>query len=96
MSALRGSHPAHRQVADALAWLRAHLQPGAQLHADTRTLGAGDAFLAYAVDGADNRPHIESALTRGAAGVLYQPENYTGTPDPSKTHAGSAQRRLTR
>jgi UDP-N-acetylmuramoyl-L-alanyl-D-glutamate--2,6-diaminopimelate ligase len=87
MSALRGSHPAHRQVADALAWLRVHLQPGAQLHADTRTLGAGDAFLAYAVDGADNRPHIETALTRGAAGVLYQPENYTGTPDPLKTHA---------
>ncbi|MFP3247061.1 MAG: UDP-N-acetylmuramoyl-L-alanyl-D-glutamate--2,6-diaminopimelate ligase, partial [Paraburkholderia sp.] len=56
MSALRSKHPAHRQIADALTWLRARVQPGAHLHADTRSLAAGDVFLAYAVDGADNRP----------------------------------------
>ncbi|MGF7129977.1 UDP-N-acetylmuramoyl-L-alanyl-D-glutamate--2,6-diaminopimelate ligase [Paraburkholderia sp. EB58] len=83
MSALRSKHPAHRQIADALTWLHARAQPGAHLHADTRSLAAGDVFLAYAVDGADNRPFIDSAIERGAAAVLYQPENFTGAVDPS-------------
>ncbi|MFP3270379.1 MAG: UDP-N-acetylmuramoyl-L-alanyl-D-glutamate--2,6-diaminopimelate ligase [Paraburkholderia sp.] len=83
MSALRSKHPAHRQIADALTWLRARVQPGAHHHADTRSLAAGDVFLAYAVDGADNRPFIDSAIERGAAAVLFQPENFTGSPDPA-------------
>ncbi|WP_322033919.1 UDP-N-acetylmuramoyl-L-alanyl-D-glutamate--2,6-diaminopimelate ligase [Paraburkholderia sp. J76] len=78
MSATRTQHPAHRQIADALAWLRAHVAPTADLHADTRSLKPGDVFLAYAVEGADNRPHIANAIERGAAAVLYQPEGYTG------------------
>ncbi|QGZ62419.1 UDP-N-acetylmuramoyl-L-alanyl-D-glutamate--2,6-diaminopimelate ligase [Paraburkholderia acidisoli] len=78
MSAVRNQHPAHRQIAAALAWLRAHVAPTAGLHADTRSLQAGDVFVAYAVDGADNRPHIANALERGAAAVLYQPEGYAG------------------
>lgn len=76
MSAARSSHPAHQQIAAALAWLRAHVAPGTQLHADTRSLRAGDVFVAYAVDGADNRPFIADALARGAAAVLYQPEGF--------------------
>ncbi|NML35147.1 UDP-N-acetylmuramoyl-L-alanyl-D-glutamate--2,6-diaminopimelate ligase [Paraburkholderia antibiotica] len=87
MSALREQHPAHRQIADALAWLHAHVQPGAHLHADTRTIAAGDAFFAYAVDGADNRPHIANALERGALAVLVQPEGFGGTLDASVAHA---------
>ena len=83
MSAQRSRHPAHHQIADALAWLRTRVQPAAHLHADTRTLAAGDAFLAYAVDGADNRPHIAAAIERGAAAVLYQPEQFTGSVDPA-------------
>jgi UDP-N-acetylmuramoyl-L-alanyl-D-glutamate--2,6-diaminopimelate ligase len=83
MSALRSKHPAHRQIADALTWLHTRAQPAAHLHADTRSLAAGDVFLAYAVDGADNRPFIDSAIERGAAAVLYQPENFTGAADPS-------------
>jgi UDP-N-acetylmuramoyl-L-alanyl-D-glutamate--2,6-diaminopimelate ligase len=83
MSALRSKHPAHRQIADALSWLHARAQPGAHLHADTRSLAAGDVFLAYAVDGADNRPFIDGAIERGAAAVLYQPENFTGAVEPS-------------
>jgi UDP-N-acetylmuramoyl-L-alanyl-D-glutamate--2,6-diaminopimelate ligase len=59
------------------------VQPAAHLHADTRALAAGDVFLAYAVDGADNRPFIDSAIERGAAAVLVQPENFTGTIDPA-------------
>jgi UDP-N-acetylmuramoyl-L-alanyl-D-glutamate--2,6-diaminopimelate ligase len=87
MSALREQHPAHRQIADALAWLHAHVQPGAHLHADTRSLAAGDAFFAYAVDGADNRAFIDAAIKRGAAAVLVQPEGFSGTLDASVTHA---------
>ncbi|MBB5444028.1 MULTISPECIES: UDP-N-acetylmuramoyl-L-alanyl-D-glutamate--2,6-diaminopimelate ligase [unclassified Paraburkholderia] len=87
MSALREQHPAHRQIADALAWLHAHVQPGAHLHADTRSLAAGDAFFAYAVDGADNRAFIDAAIKRGAAAVLVQPEGFSGTLDASVAHA---------
>ncbi|MDR6412450.1 UDP-N-acetylmuramoyl-L-alanyl-D-glutamate--2,6-diaminopimelate ligase [Paraburkholderia terricola] len=87
MSVLRNRHPAHRQIADALAWLRARVQPGAHLHADTRSLAAGDAFFAYAVDGADNRPFIDGALERGAVAVLVQPEGYGRTIDPATTLA---------
>jgi UDP-N-acetylmuramoyl-L-alanyl-D-glutamate--2,6-diaminopimelate ligase len=78
MSATRTQHPAHRQIADALAWLRAHVALAAGLHADTRSLEPGDVFLAYAVEGADNRAHIASAIERGAAAVLFQPEGYAG------------------
>ncbi|MGF6699599.1 UDP-N-acetylmuramoyl-L-alanyl-D-glutamate--2,6-diaminopimelate ligase [Paraburkholderia sp. MM5496-R1] len=87
MSALREQHPAHRQIADALAWLHAHVQPGAHLHADTRSLAAGDAFFAYAVDGADNRAFIDAAIERGAAAVLVQPEGFSGTLDAAAAHA---------
>jgi UDP-N-acetylmuramoyl-L-alanyl-D-glutamate--2,6-diaminopimelate ligase len=87
MSALREQHPAHRQIADALAWLHAHVQPGAHLHADTRSLAAGDAFFAYAVEGADNRAFIDAAIERGAAAVLVQPEGFSGKLDASVAHA---------
>lgn len=87
MSALRKHHPAHRQIADALTWLHARVQPEAHLHADTRSLAAGDAFFAYAVDGADNRPFIDGALERGAAAVLVQPEGFAAQIDPSSTLA---------
>jgi UDP-N-acetylmuramoyl-L-alanyl-D-glutamate--2,6-diaminopimelate ligase len=75
------SAPADRHIAGALDWLRAHALPGAHLHADTRTLAAGDVFLAYAVDGADNRGHIARALESGAAAVLYQPEGLESSVD---------------
>ncbi|MGA7811512.1 UDP-N-acetylmuramoyl-L-alanyl-D-glutamate--2,6-diaminopimelate ligase [Caballeronia sp.] len=71
-------------VAKAVAWLRAHADAGAQLHADTRSLKPGDVFFAYAVDGADSRPFIDTALANGAAAVLYQPEGLIGQPDASR------------
>lgn len=87
MSAMRNRHPAHQQIADALAWLRAHAAPQAALHADTRGLKPGDVFVAYAVEGADNRAHINNAIERGAAAVLYQPEGFAGQPDESMSLA---------
>jgi len=56
----------------ALSWLRMHLREGANLHTDSRAVQAGDGFLAYGVDGADNRPHVADAIARGAAAVLVQ------------------------
>ncbi|HWT34830.1 MAG TPA: UDP-N-acetylmuramoyl-L-alanyl-D-glutamate--2,6-diaminopimelate ligase [Paraburkholderia sp.] len=87
MSALRSSHPAQQQIADALAWLRAHVQPGAHVHADTRKIAAGDVFFAYAVDGADNRPFIANAIERGAAAVLVQSDGFAGDLDPATMFA---------
>ncbi|CAB3749982.1 UDP-N-acetylmuramoyl-L-alanyl-D-glutamate--2,6-diaminopimelate ligase [Paraburkholderia solisilvae] len=87
MSLLRTAHPSRRSIEDALAWLRARVKPAAHLHADTRTLAAGDAFLAYAVDGADNRAFIGKAIERGAVAVLYQPENLAVTPTAPLAHA---------
>ncbi|CAN7204003.1 UDP-N-acetylmuramoyl-L-alanyl-D-glutamate--2, 6-diaminopimelate ligase [Trinickia sp. LjRoot230] len=81
------SAPVDRNVNDALAWLRTHAAAGAHLHADTRTLVPGDVFFAYAVDGADNRPHIADAFKRGAAAVLYQQEGFSGSVDAARALA---------
>ena len=67
-------------VDDALVWLRGHLATPANLRADSRAVEAGDAFMAYAVDGADNRAYIAKAFERGAAAVLYQPEGFVAAP----------------
>jgi len=90
MSAQARQSKMQKDVSHAVQWLRAHARPEAQLHADTRSLKSGDVFLAYAVDGADNRPYLDAALGAGAAAALYQPENFAGAPDASKTFAVSA------
>jgi UDP-N-acetylmuramoyl-L-alanyl-D-glutamate--2,6-diaminopimelate ligase len=87
MSAQPGQAKMQQDVTNAVGWLRARAQADAQLHADTRSLKSGDVFLAYAVDGADNRPYLDAALASGAAVALYQPENFAGNPDASKTLA---------
>ncbi|KND58433.1 UDP-N-acetylmuramoylalanyl-D-glutamate-2,6- diaminopimelate ligase [Candidatus Paraburkholderia schumanniana] len=88
MSAQARQSKMEKDVSHAVQWLRAHAQP--QLHADTRSLKSGDVFLAYAVEGADNRPYLDAALAAGAAAALYQPEHFAGKPDPSKTLAVKA------
>ncbi|CAH2783546.1 MAG: UDP-N-acetylmuramoyl-dipeptide--2,6-diaminopimelate ligase (EC [uncultured Caballeronia sp.] len=85
MSAQACQSKMEKDVSHAVQWLRAHAQPQAQLHADTRSLKSGDVFLAYAVEGADNRPYLDAALAAGAAAALYQPEHFAGKPDTSKT-----------
>lgn len=69
----------------ALTWLRATVAVAANLHTDSRAVLPGDAFLAYAVEGADNRTHIEDAIARGAAAVLMQPMNDGVVPDVGAT-----------
>jgi UDP-N-acetylmuramoyl-L-alanyl-D-glutamate--2,6-diaminopimelate ligase len=90
MSAQARQSKLQKDVSHAVEWLRAHARPEAQLHADTRSLESGDVFLAYAVDGADNRPYLDAALAAGAAAALYQPENFAGKPDASRTLAVKA------
>lgn len=68
-------------VAQALTWLRATLPEGADLRTDSRAVRPGDGYLAYPVEGADNRPHVGDAIARGAAAVLFQPRN-------TRLHAG--------
>ena len=46
------------------------------LSADSRKLRPGDVFLAYPGARADGRAHIESALARGAAAVLWERAGY--------------------
>ncbi|TDR30832.1 UDP-N-acetylmuramoyl-L-alanyl-D-glutamate--2,6-diaminopimelate ligase [Hydromonas duriensis] len=59
--------------ADAQAWLARVLPKGAHLSSDSRKVGAGDAFVAYAFDAKnDGRPHIEKAIDNGASAVLWQ------------------------
>ncbi|MDR5780390.1 UDP-N-acetylmuramoyl-L-alanyl-D-glutamate--2,6-diaminopimelate ligase [Caballeronia sp. LZ065] len=79
-----------KDVSHAVEWLRAHARADAHLHADTRSLKSGDVFMAYAVDGADNRPYLDAALAAGAAAALYQPEHFAGKPDAAKTLAVKA------
>lgn len=57
-------------AARAVTWLQATLAAGANLHTDSRAVREGDGFLAYPVDGADNRPHIADAVARGAKAVI--------------------------
>jgi UDP-N-acetylmuramoyl-L-alanyl-D-glutamate--2,6-diaminopimelate ligase len=66
----------HATVAQALAWLHQHAGPSANLVSDSRAAQVGDVFVAYSVDGADNRPHIWKAIERGVVAVLYQPDGY--------------------
>ncbi len=63
----------HATVDQTLAWLRQHADASANLRSDSRAVAAGDVFLAYAVRGADNIPHILDAVERGAAAVVSEP-----------------------
>jgi UDP-N-acetylmuramoyl-L-alanyl-D-glutamate--2,6-diaminopimelate ligase len=47
------------------------------LSADSRSLRAGDAFVAYPGASADGRRHIADALARGAVAVLWEREGFS-------------------
>lgn len=52
-------------------WLKA-TAPDAELTSDSRSVRAGDVFVAYAGDEADGRSFISDAVERGAAAVVYE------------------------
>jgi UDP-N-acetylmuramoyl-L-alanyl-D-glutamate--2,6-diaminopimelate ligase len=70
------SHSAYlkESVEKTLAWLSAF--PAIQLTSDSRSITAGDVFIAYPGDEADGRRYISDAIERGAAGVVYEAEDY--------------------
>lgn len=92
-----GALPMPAAARQALTWLRSVLAGTANLHTDSRAVQPGDGFLAYAVEGADNRPHIADAIARGARAVLLQPaapvmpiDAPTGAVSPTAAGASSA------
>ncbi len=61
------------EIAVILDWMRLHA-PQAQLRGDSRLVEAGDVFFAFPIPGAkgDGRRHIQSAIERGAAAIVYE------------------------
>ncbi|WP_220807193.1 UDP-N-acetylmuramoyl-L-alanyl-D-glutamate--2,6-diaminopimelate ligase [Noviherbaspirillum aridicola] len=76
-----------------MRWMQA-AAPAAQLSSDSRTIGAGDVFLAYPGDAADGRHYISQAIARGARAVVYEADDFTwdaGWTVPSLAVAGLKQ-----
>jgi UDP-N-acetylmuramoyl-L-alanyl-D-glutamate--2,6-diaminopimelate ligase len=61
-------------------WLRATVAPDAELAADSRAVGAGDAFLAYPGARHDARAFIPDVVARGAAAVLWERDGFAWDP----------------
>lgn len=51
-----------------------------RLVADSRKVGAGDAFLAYPGGAHDGRAHIQAAIEAGAAAVIWEPQGFAWNP----------------
>jgi UDP-N-acetylmuramoyl-L-alanyl-D-glutamate--2,6-diaminopimelate ligase len=60
------------QVCD---WLR-QVANARGLTSNSRTVSAGDVFVAYPGDVGDGRKYIADAIARGAAGVLFDPDQF--------------------
>jgi UDP-N-acetylmuramyl-tripeptide synthetase len=56
----------------AVAWLRAHLGSGGALRTDSRSVRAGDAFIAWPGSAQDGRRFVTSALAAGAGACLVE------------------------
>ena len=72
-------------IHELLTWVRG-VAPQGQLVADSRRVHAGDVFLAFPGDENDGRRYIADALKRGAAGVIFESEGFTGTFDAPVPH----------
>ena len=73
------NRPVLDSAAAVLHALRALAAPGAALDTDSRTLRAGDVFVAWPGAAADPRRHVADALARGACRAC------ASTPPPSAT-----------
>jgi UDP-N-acetylmuramoyl-L-alanyl-D-glutamate--2,6-diaminopimelate ligase len=61
---------------DILTWLHANAPATAQLSSDSRSIAAGDVFLAYPGDTADGRKYIAHAIEKGARAVVCEAEGF--------------------
>lgn len=62
-----------------LAALDAFIQ-GCRLQSDNRKIQPGDIFLAFQREYSDGRDFIEDALSRGAAGIIWEAEGFSWNP----------------
>lgn len=67
------------ELNDILQRMRA-VTPEAQLSSDSRTISAGDVFLAYPGDEADGRNYIAQAVEKGARAVVAEAEGLQWNP----------------
>jgi UDP-N-acetylmuramoyl-L-alanyl-D-glutamate--2,6-diaminopimelate ligase len=63
------------RVAEVLSWLQ-KTAPQGQLCADSRGILDGDVFFAYPGEIVDGRGYIAQAISKGAAGIVYEEENF--------------------
>jgi UDP-N-acetylmuramoyl-L-alanyl-D-glutamate--2,6-diaminopimelate ligase len=63
-------------TADILSWLRDAVASNAQLSSDSRSIAAGDIFLAFPGDVADGRRYIGDAIDKGARTVVYEADQF--------------------
>lgn len=72
-NAVHNNEEAKEENAVILDWMRLHA-PQAQLRGDSRLVEAGDVFFAFPIPGAkgDGRRHIQSAIERGAAAIVFE------------------------
>ncbi len=73
--------PVLADAAAAVAWLRAHVLPGATLRTDSRQVQRGDAFIAWPGQSQDGRRHVPAALRAGAACCLVEAEGLFDFPE---------------
>ena len=64
----------------ALAWLRARLGDAAELRTDSRSVRAGEAFIAWPGHAADGRAYVGAALAAGAAAFGFDDERIAALP----------------
>lgn len=72
-NAVQNSEEINEENAVILAWIKQYA-PQAQLRGDSRLVEVGDVFFAFPIPGAkgDGRRHIQSAIERGAAAIVYE------------------------
>jgi UDP-N-acetylmuramoyl-L-alanyl-D-glutamate--2,6-diaminopimelate ligase len=59
-----------------LTWLQANAPATAQLTSDSRSVAAGDVFIAYPGDTADGRQFIAQAIEKGARAVVFEADGF--------------------
>lgn len=65
-------------IAVCLTWLQERSGAGmARICADSRQIKAGEIFFAYPGDSGDGRRYIAQAIAAGAAGVVYEEQDFT-------------------
>jgi UDP-N-acetylmuramoyl-L-alanyl-D-glutamate--2,6-diaminopimelate ligase len=84
----------NRILGDVIDWMK-QLAPKAQLTSDSRAIKTGDIFFAFPVTAAtgDGRKHIKHAIDNGAAGVVFDSENFVWDESITAAHFPVAQLR---